>query len=69
MQMRAQWDERQAALRAAYSCEYLFPLRELGLRLEEGDGGRNAVVTGFASTDIPKYCWNLQLGDIVRCSV
>jgi hypothetical protein len=67
-QLRKQHKEIRDGEIAAHCCEYAFPGEELGLWLEQGDGGLNAVVSNWTNDSVPKYCWNLQPGDVVSAN-
>ena len=57
---------RKRAEEASFTSVYVFPQQSLGLELEEGDDGVNAVIVGWNKRDLPKTCWNLAPGDVVR---
>jgi hypothetical protein len=45
---------------------YVFPGQRLGLELQAADHGVNAVIADWSRENLPKTCWNLSRGDIVR---
>lgn len=44
----------------AHTSEYVFPNQELGLQLDSGDDGNNAVVAEVWKAEVKTLCWDLK---------